>query len=71
MTSLLTGLGRAKRLELPAVRSRRVEVLPVGALVLSTLVEELDIGALAMCEWGLREGLILEALDRLPARVPA
>ena len=71
MTSLLTGLGRAERLELPAVRSRRVEVLPVGALVLSTLVEQLDIGALAMCEWGLREGLILEALDRLPARVPA
>ena len=71
MTSLLTGLARNERLELPAVRARRVDVLPVGALVLSTLVESLDIGGLAMCEWGLREGVILEALEQLPARASA
>jgi len=71
MTSLLTSLSRAERLELPAVRARRVDVLPVGALVLSTLVESLDLGALALCEWGLREGVILEALEDLPARATA
>jgi exopolyphosphatase/guanosine-5'-triphosphate,3'-diphosphate pyrophosphatase len=71
MTSLLTGLTRSDRLELPAVRARRVDVLPVGALVLSALAEQLDLGALAMCEWGLREGVILEALEALPARATA
>jgi exopolyphosphatase/guanosine-5'-triphosphate,3'-diphosphate pyrophosphatase len=63
LTSLLTSLSRAERLELPTVRARRIDVLPVGAIILSTFVEELDIGALAMCEWGIREGLILDALD--------
>jgi len=67
MTSLLTRLSRKERLELPAVRSRRVDVLPVGAIVLSTLIEELDLGALNLCEWGLREGLVLETVGRLPA----
>jgi exopolyphosphatase/guanosine-5'-triphosphate,3'-diphosphate pyrophosphatase len=67
MTSLLTKLSRKERLELPGTRSRRVDVLPVGALVLSTLVEELDIGALAMCEWGMREGVILESMASLHA----
>jgi exopolyphosphatase / guanosine-5'-triphosphate,3'-diphosphate pyrophosphatase len=63
LTSLLTSLSREQRLELPATRARRIDVLPVGAIILSTFIEELDIGALAMCEWGIREGLILDAVD--------
>jgi exopolyphosphatase/pppGpp-phosphohydrolase len=42
---------------------RRVDTLPAGAIVLATLCEELDVGGLIVTEWGLREGLVLEALS--------
>jgi exopolyphosphatase/guanosine-5'-triphosphate,3'-diphosphate pyrophosphatase len=46
------------------VRRRRADLLPTGALVLSTLVDELGLEGLTICDWGLREGVLLDALAR-------
>ncbi|MEX0874976.1 MAG: hypothetical protein WD646_06815 [Actinomycetota bacterium] len=61
--SQLTKLPRAKRLEIPGMADRRVDVLPAGALVLATLCEQLDLPGITVSEGGLREGLILEAVE--------
>ena len=52
---------KASKLGIPA---RRADLLPVGALVLSTLLSVLGIGELVVSDWGLREGVLLEALAR-------
>ena len=59
----LAGMKRPKRMSLPGMRERRVDVLPTGALILAAAIEELDAGAITVSEWGLREGLLLEALS--------
>jgi exopolyphosphatase/guanosine-5'-triphosphate,3'-diphosphate pyrophosphatase len=52
------------RLALPGMQARRAPLLPVGAVVLATVAAELGIGRFVVSEWGLREGAILDALDR-------
>lgn len=54
------------RLALPGVQTRRAPLLPIGAVVLSTLVESLGLQRLVVSEWGLREGAVIGALS-LPA----
>jgi len=54
------------RLALPGVQARRAPLLPIGAVVLSTLVETLGLQRLVVSEWGLREGAVIGALS-LPA----
>jgi len=51
------------RLALPGIQARRAPLLPIGALVLSTLVESLGLQRLVVSEWGLREGAVLSALS--------
>jgi exopolyphosphatase/guanosine-5'-triphosphate,3'-diphosphate pyrophosphatase len=53
---------RAARLRLPGMRRRRVDLLPTGALVLATLAETLDLDGYTLTDWGLREGVLLEAV---------
>jgi exopolyphosphatase/guanosine-5'-triphosphate,3'-diphosphate pyrophosphatase len=53
-----------ERVQLRGVRRRRADLLPTGALVLSTLVDELGLAGLTICDWGLREGVLLDALAR-------
>ena len=54
------------RLALPGIQTRRAPLLPVGAVVLSTLVQTLGLQRLVVSEWGLREGAVIGALS-LPA----
>jgi exopolyphosphatase/guanosine-5'-triphosphate,3'-diphosphate pyrophosphatase len=56
------------RLALPGIQSRRAPLLPIGAVVLSTLVETLGLQRLVVSEWGLREGAVIGALS-LPAEL--
>jgi exopolyphosphatase/guanosine-5'-triphosphate,3'-diphosphate pyrophosphatase len=58
----LSTLDLDARLALPGVQARRAPLLPIGALVLSTLVESLSLQRLVVSEWGLREGAVLGAL---------
>ena len=51
------------RLALPGIQARRAPLLPIGAVVLSTLVERLGLQRLVVSEWGLREGAVIGALS--------
>jgi exopolyphosphatase / guanosine-5'-triphosphate,3'-diphosphate pyrophosphatase len=51
-----------ERLALPGIQVRRAPLLPVGAIVLSTLIETLGLAGLVVSEWGLREGAVLDRL---------
>ena len=51
------------RLALPGVQARRAPLLPIGAVLLSTLVETLGLQRLVVSDWGLREGAVLGALS--------
>ncbi len=59
----LSTLDLDARLALPGVQARRAPLLPIGALVLSTLAESLGLQRLVVSEWGLREGAVLDALS--------
>jgi len=50
------------KLAMPTVQPRRADLMPIGALILSELLEVLDREALVVSDWGIREGIILEAL---------
>jgi exopolyphosphatase/guanosine-5'-triphosphate,3'-diphosphate pyrophosphatase len=51
------------RLALPGIQARRAPLLPIGAIVLSTLVDHLSLQRLVVSDWGLREGAVIGALS--------
>ncbi len=53
-----------QRLAMPTVQSRRADLLPAGALIVDTLMIALGLDELTVCDWGLREGVLLEALAK-------
>jgi exopolyphosphatase/guanosine-5'-triphosphate,3'-diphosphate pyrophosphatase len=65
----LSTLDLDARLALPGIQTRRAPLLPVGAVVLSTLVESLGIQRLVVSEWGLREGAVIGALSLRSDRI--
>jgi len=54
----------AARLAMRGVRRRRADLLPTGAVVLTTLAAELGLDGYTICDWGLREGVLLDAVER-------
>ena len=68
LSDRLATLDLDARLALPGVQTRRAPLLPVGAVVLSTLVENLGLQRLVVSEWGLREGAVIGALALQPDR---
>jgi exopolyphosphatase / guanosine-5'-triphosphate,3'-diphosphate pyrophosphatase len=58
----LVATPRAARLRMPGMRRRRVDLLPVGTLVLTTLADVLELEGYTLTDWGLREGVLLEAV---------
>lgn len=57
----LVATPRAARLRMPGMRRRRIDLLPVGALVLAALADALGLEGYTLTDWGLREGVLLEA----------
>ncbi|HEY8153741.1 MAG TPA: histidine phosphatase family protein [Myxococcota bacterium] len=51
-----------ERLRMPGLQKPRADLLPTGAVVLETLASELSLPGITVSDWGLREGVILEAL---------
>jgi exopolyphosphatase/guanosine-5'-triphosphate,3'-diphosphate pyrophosphatase len=68
LTDRLSTLDLDARLALPGIQARRAPLLPIGAVVLSTLVEDLALDHLVVSEWGLREGAVISALALQPER---
>ena len=55
-------MNTADRARLPGCDPRRTELLPAGVVVLSSIMEETGLDELVMCEWALREGMIITAI---------
>ncbi|MGH9079708.1 MAG: hypothetical protein ACRDYE_06490 [Acidimicrobiales bacterium] len=68
LTDRLSTLDLDARLALPGIQARRAPLLPIGAVALSTLVEDLELDRLVVSEWGLREGAVISALALQPER---
>ncbi|MHB8283230.1 MAG: Ppx/GppA phosphatase family protein [Caulobacteraceae bacterium] len=54
---------------IPGVSKKRAETLPYSALVLEGLIEQLGLQRICMSAYGLREGLILEAMPKAIRRL--
>jgi len=53
-------------LAMPTVQSRRADLVQIGALILSELLEVLNRDAPVVSDWEIREGIVLEALASEP-----
>ena len=51
-----------ERLRMPGMKRSRADLLPTGAVVLAAVMETLSLRDLLICDWGLREGVILKEL---------
>lgn len=51
-----------QRLATRGIDKRRADLLPTGAIVLCRVAERLGIETFTYCDWGLREGVIIERL---------
>jgi exopolyphosphatase / guanosine-5'-triphosphate,3'-diphosphate pyrophosphatase len=61
----LAEMPAAERSELPGVSTARAPQLVAGALVADAVLDLFEVSALEICPWALREGVILEHLDKL------
>jgi exopolyphosphatase/guanosine-5'-triphosphate,3'-diphosphate pyrophosphatase len=52
-----------ERLAMPGMHKQRVDLLPTGALILTTVAETLELDGWVVCDWGLREGAMLSVRD--------
>ncbi len=52
----------AERLAIPGIDEKRADLIPTGAVIMATVLERLSLRGLMICDWGLREGVILGAL---------
>ncbi len=69
LTRELSHRSLAERLRLPGIDERRAELLPAGGWILVAAASALGASELVHSEWGLREGVVLDALglaDRPP-----
>lgn len=61
----LATMGPEELAELPGVSPDRTHQLLAGALVASAVMDIFDLPHLEICPWALREGVVLERLDKL------
>jgi exopolyphosphatase/guanosine-5'-triphosphate,3'-diphosphate pyrophosphatase len=54
-----------EREALPGVSPGRSHQLLAGAIVAESVMDLLDLNRLQICPWALREGVILERIDRI------
>ncbi len=57
----LATMTQAQRQALPMLKQRKQDVLPAALAVLTTACEAFDLDKIVISEWGLREGVIIEA----------
>ena len=65
----LTELDLDARLHLPALDPRRADIAVAGSILLDTILRRLVADDLTLCDFALREGLILDYIHRNTARI--
>jgi exopolyphosphatase/guanosine-5'-triphosphate,3'-diphosphate pyrophosphatase len=63
MARLVARASRASLEKWPGLSKKRAETLPQAALVLEGLIDRLDLKRIVVSAWGVREGLLYEALE--------
>jgi exopolyphosphatase/guanosine-5'-triphosphate,3'-diphosphate pyrophosphatase len=58
-----------ERRRLPAMDERRADIIVAGAVVLDTILEAVQAREVVLCEWALREGLLIDYLQAHPRSV--
>jgi exopolyphosphatase/guanosine-5'-triphosphate,3'-diphosphate pyrophosphatase len=66
---LLTSLTLEERLALPGLDPRRADVTVAGAVLLDTVLAALGADSLTLCDFALREGLVLDYIKRNGAHI--
>lgn len=56
----LCGVPLAERADVPGASTKRADLLPVAGAVLLAALEALGLSQLELCDWGLREGVLLD-----------
>lgn len=62
LAAYLLDMTSAERAALPGVDSRRADLLPAGAVLITTILDLVGLRELVGCEWALREGMVLDAI---------
>jgi exopolyphosphatase/guanosine-5'-triphosphate,3'-diphosphate pyrophosphatase len=65
----LTDTTLVERLKMPGLDPKRADLAVAGAVLLDTLLEELGAHELTLCDYALREGLILDYIKRNRAHI--
>jgi len=60
----LLGLSPAERRKLPGMNSRRADIVTAGNAILVETLHALDVAEVVVCDRALREGLVVETLER-------
>ncbi|MBA3443067.1 MAG: Ppx/GppA family phosphatase [Pyrinomonadaceae bacterium] len=63
----LAGLSVAERRRVPGISQQRAEIIIAGGQILEGVMRALDIQGLRVCEWALREGVIIDHLQEMNA----
>jgi exopolyphosphatase/guanosine-5'-triphosphate,3'-diphosphate pyrophosphatase len=58
----LVSVPTLERMDLPGLRHRRADLLPAGGIVLLATMEVFAVEQIELCDWGLREGALLDVL---------
>jgi exopolyphosphatase/guanosine-5'-triphosphate,3'-diphosphate pyrophosphatase len=64
VTRLLKGLTQAEREQLRGIDAKRAEIIVPGAMVLQHVLEEAEADSLTLSDYGVREGLVSDYLQR-------
>ncbi len=62
LAGYLIDMTAADRAALPGIDARRADLLPAGALLVTTVLDLTGISELVGCDWALREGMVLDAI---------
>ena len=68
---LTLALDSAERAKLAGLDRRRVDLIPAGAVLASTVFEGFGLTEMRACDWALREGILLDFIARHPEEVAA
>jgi exopolyphosphatase/guanosine-5'-triphosphate,3'-diphosphate pyrophosphatase len=64
LTQTLLAMSSHERASLPGVDGRRADLLPAGAVLITTILDLTGHDQLVGCDWALREGIVLDAIGR-------
>ena len=60
----VTQYGIGERMKMPGLDPRRADLIVAGAVLLDTIVQKLEAPEITLCDFALREGLVLDYIQR-------